>query len=72
MQANANPTAVQDVRTVRPREAAALLGVSIPTLYRYAKRPGFPAARKYSVKCTTWTVGELMAWREAQPAVHGA
>ncbi|RYF46633.1 MAG: AlpA family phage regulatory protein [Comamonadaceae bacterium] len=59
------------VRSVRPKEAAQILGVGIATLWRYAKRPDFPAAVRFSTRVTCWKVGEILAWRDAQAnAVH--
>lgn len=61
------PMPVQEARSVRPKEAAELLGISEPTLHRYARlRPGFPAKRKFSPGVTVFLVAELIAWRDAQ------
>lgn len=52
--------------TVRPRDAAALLGIGLSTFWRWAKRPGFPPARRLSRSCTVFDVAELLAWRDAR------
>ena len=54
-------------QSARPKDAANLLGVGVSTFWRWAKeRPGFPAARKLSPRCTVFDVAELVAWRDAQ------
>ncbi|MBO9649694.1 MAG: AlpA family phage regulatory protein [Variovorax sp.] len=64
---NPTPTPLQSTsRGVRARQAAPLLGVSLPTYWRYAKRPDFPVARKLSRGVTIWIEDELIAWRDAQ------
>ena len=64
----------QDIRSapasqqVRPRAAAAYLGVSAATLWRWhARRDDFPRGRKLSAAVTVFDLGELRAWRDAQP-----
>ena len=52
--------------SARPKKAAQILGVALPTFWRYAKRPDFPKLRKLSSRCTVVDVDELIAWRDAQ------
>lgn len=56
------------IRSVRPKEVAEILGVGIATVWRWAKREDFPRAVKCG-SCTSWTVGEIVAWRESQTRV---
>ncbi|WP_080757840.1 AlpA family phage regulatory protein [Comamonas testosteroni] len=54
-------------QSARPKAAAALLGVSASTIWKWVKeRPGFPKPRKLSSRCTVFDVAELVAWRDAQ------
>jgi prophage regulatory protein len=51
----------------RPAQAAALLGIGIATLWRWAKeRPDFPRPRRLSARCTVFDRDELVAWRDGQ------
>lgn len=51
----------------RPKAAAAFLGVSRATLWRWAKeRPGFPKPRNLSPRCTVFDAEELRLWRDNQ------
>jgi prophage regulatory protein len=47
-------------RALRPAQAAAKLGVSTPTLWRYARtNPHFPRPRKLSARVTIFDEQEL-------------
>jgi prophage regulatory protein len=60
-------------RSLRPNQAAELLGISVPTLWRWLKnRADFPRGRKLSARCTVFNQDELTAWRDAQAAVPKA
>lgn len=52
--------------SLRPQQAAQYLGVSIATLWRYAKRPDFPRARRLSQRCTVFDSDEIRQWRDSQ------
>ncbi len=53
--------------SVRPKQGAELLGVSLPTFWRWAaKTPGFPKGRRLSARCTIFDVAELIAWRDSK------
>lgn len=53
--------------SLRPKDAAAFLGVAKSTLWRWAaERDDFPKARRLSVRCTVFDAAELAAWRDAQ------
>lgn len=48
---------------LRPEEAAEFLGISRPTLYRWAKElPDFPAQVKLGPRIGGWRKDELEAW----------
>lgn len=52
-------------RSIRPKAAAALLGISLPTYWRWIKsRPDFPRVIRLSARCTVQDEGELLAWRD--------
>lgn len=53
-----------DKLAVRPAEAARLLDVSRPTLYRWMNKPGFPVSRIGG--CTRIFVDDLREWVKAQ------
>ena len=54
-------------QSARPQQSAALLGIGLSTLWRFAKeRPDFPRPRKLSPRVTVFIVAELLAWRDAQ------
>jgi len=51
----------------RPTATARYLGISLATLWRWAKeRPDFPKPRKHGPRCTVWDLTELDAWLDAQ------
>lgn len=53
--------------SVRPKQAAALLGIGVATFWRWLKdRPDMPKPRKLSPRCTVFDAAELIAWRDAQ------
>jgi len=55
--------------SLRPKHAAALLGVAVSTLWRWAAdRPGFPQPIRLSARCTVWPRDALIKWRDAQAA----
>ena len=54
-------------RSLRMRASAEMLGISVPTLYRWIKeKPDFPRPRQLSARCTVLDQEELVAWRDAQ------
>lgn len=53
-------------KSVRARQVAALLGISLATVWVWAKRPDFPRARKIGPQTTIWDRDEILAWRDAQ------
>ncbi|CAN7543099.1 hypothetical protein LJR099_003948 [Variovorax paradoxus] len=52
-------------KSLRPAQAAALLGVSKSTLLRWERqRPDMPRPRRYSDRLTIYDRDELIAWRD--------
>lgn len=61
------PVALNMLQSVRPKDAASLLGVGVSTIWAWVKvREGFPKPRKLSSRCTVFDLSELIAWRDAQ------
>jgi len=55
-------------QSLRPKDAAELLGIGLATFWRWAKeRPNFPRPRKLSARCTVFDRDELLAWRDSIP-----
>lgn len=53
--------------SVRPKDAAEMLGCSRVTVWRWAKeRADFPKPRRLSSRCVVFDRAELLAWRDAQ------
>jgi predicted DNA-binding transcriptional regulator AlpA len=53
-------------RSLRPKDAAALLGIGLSTLWRYSRRPDFPQPMRLSARCTVFAADAVLAWRNAQ------
>lgn len=52
-------------QSLRPAQAAELLGVSKSTLLRWERqRPDMPRPRRYSDRLTVYDRNELLAWRD--------
>lgn len=57
---------------LRPGAAAARLGVSVPTLWRYCRvNPAFPRPRKLSARVTVFDAGELDAFAAGAAVLRG-
>jgi len=57
----------QPSTSLRAPKAAALLGIAVPTLWRWTKnRPDFPKPIKLSARVTVWDAAQLESWRTAQ------
>ena len=51
----------------RPKQGAELLGVSLPTFWRWAaEKQDFPKGRRLSARCTVFDTCELIAWRDSK------
>lgn len=64
-------------RSVRPKDAAVALGISLPTFWRWQKeRQDMPRGMRLSPRCTVYDLDALMHWRNshapAQQGNHGA
>jgi prophage regulatory protein len=58
-----------ELSSVRPKQAAELLGIGTATFWRWAKeREDFPAPKRLSARCTVFNTAELLRWRDAQVA----
>ena len=58
-------------KSLRPRDAARFLGISLATFWRWQTvREDMPRGRKLSRGVTVFDVEELMKWRDSQPFVH--
>jgi len=56
-------------RGIRPADAAKKFGVSVPTIWRYARtNPNFPRPFKLSERVTVFDEGELDAFLSARRA----
>jgi len=54
--------ALSNQTLVRPREAAAMLGISRKHLYALASRPDFPERIRISDRVVAWRVCDLENW----------
>jgi len=54
--------ALSDQTLVRPKEAAAMLGISRKHLYELSSRPGFPSKINISDRVVAWRVSDLENW----------
>lgn len=54
--------ALSNQTLVRPREAAAMLGISRKHLYALANRPDFPERVRISDRVVAWRVRDLENW----------
>lgn len=62
------PTLSTERPSIRPKQAAALLGIGLATLYRWqAERPDMPRARKLGPRTTVYDRTELLEWRDKSP-----
>lgn len=53
--------------SVRPKQAAEILGIGVATLWRWVKeRSDFPKPRRLSPRCTVFDRAELIIWRDTQ------
>ena len=55
--------------SLRPKQAAAFLGISVPTLWRWAKNrkeDGFPQPVRLGARTTVFDQGELAGFRDKQ------
>lgn len=54
-------------RSLRPKAAALLLGIALPTFWRWVReKDGFPKGRSLSARCRVFDEDELLRWRDAQ------
>jgi prophage regulatory protein len=59
-----------EVSLIRPGKAAKLLGISMTTLWRLSKTPGFPKKKQLSPNAVVFRENELRAWVRQLPVVE--
>ena len=60
--------ALSNQTLIRPREAAAMLGISRKHLYALADHPDFPERIRVSDRVIAWRVRDLEEWIAARPS----
>ena len=63
----ANARALSDQTLIRPRGAAAMLGISRKHLYALAEQPDFPKRIYISDRVVAWRVRDLEEWINNRP-----
>jgi prophage regulatory protein len=58
--------ALSNQTLVRPREAAAMLGISRKHLYALADQPNFPKRIHVSDRAVGWRIADLEAWIDSK------
>lgn len=53
-------------KLLRPKSVCAMLGISIPTLYRISKNPEFPSKVKISPQAVGFYQSEILDWMESR------
>jgi len=59
--------ALSNQTLIRPREAAAMLGISRKHLYALADHPDFPERIRVSDRVVAWRVRDLEIWINSRP-----
>lgn len=67
-----SPIAEKPPRLGRPKQAAAELGVSLPTWRRYTKVAGFPKLIHVTARCTLVDLDAQYAWALERSAARKA
>jgi predicted DNA-binding transcriptional regulator AlpA len=49
---------------------AAMLGASVPTVWRLARDPSFPRPRQLGRRMTRWSRAEVQDWIASRPAAR--
>jgi predicted DNA-binding transcriptional regulator AlpA len=63
-----NARALSDQTLIRPRDVAAMLGISRKHLYALAEQPDFPKRIYISDRVVAWRVRDLEEWIAARPS----
>ena len=58
------------MRMIRPAEAARMLAISEPTLWRYSKARDFPVAFRIGPNAVGFDEAELVAWLESRRVIR--
>lgn len=64
--------ALSNQTLIRPREAAAMLGISRKHLYALADHPDFPERIHVSDRVVAWRVQDLEEWINNRPATDAS
>jgi len=67
-----NARALSDQTLIRPRDAAAMLGISRKHLYDLAEQQGFPKRIYISDRVVAWRVRDLEEWINRRPATDAS
>ena len=65
------PVTEPAVSLLRPAQAAKLLGISMTTLWRESKKPGFPTKHQISPNAVGFREHDVRAYVRTLPAVEG-
>ena len=65
-----NARALSDQTLIRPRDAAAMLGISRKHLYALAEQPNFPKRIYISDRVVAWRVQDLEEWINTRPLTY--
>ncbi|MDC1384003.1 AlpA family phage regulatory protein [Candidatus Puniceispirillum sp.] len=65
-----NARALSDQTLIRPRGAAAMLGISRKHLYALAEQPDFPPRIYISDRVVAWRVRDLEEWINNRPVTN--
>ncbi|WP_072034082.1 helix-turn-helix transcriptional regulator [Citrobacter braakii] len=57
-----------DTRYLRPKDLANQLGISVSSLWRWARAGKIPKPIKLSERVTAWSSTEIASWLEAKNA----
>ena len=60
--------ALSNQTLIRPKQAAAMLGISRKHLYALADHPDFPERIRFSDRVIAWRVRDLDEWINSRPA----
>ena len=63
-----NARSLSDQALIRPRDAAAMLGISRKHLYALTEQPDFPKRIYISDRVVAWRVRDLEEWIAARPS----
>ena len=59
-------------RLLTVREVAKIVGLGVPTVWKWVASGGFPAPIKLSSRATRWRSDEVESWIESRPRTKEA